>query len=128
MSHHITKRKDKSMRRTTTALFPLLVAPWATEAFVVSPNTATFRRNDLTNPQTGVDRKMSSVGDTSKDCGCAPATTFSGNPSESAKSMNSRSVVNKSPVYRLNGEKTTIGNILGDSPTTSLVVFLRSLG
>ena len=118
--------------RLSTALFPLLVAPLASEAFVASSG-AISSRNGLANHKNFSPLQLASETPLAEDdCGCAPTTTtttFAGNPSEFAKTMNSRTVMDKSPVYRLNGEKTTIGDILGDSSSqTSLVVFLRSLG
>lgn len=120
--------------RLSTTLFPLLVAPLATQAFVSTPRATFSSRNGIANhknfiPPLRLASEQTSLAD--EDCGCGPATTtttFAGNPSESAKTMNSRTVMDKSPVYRLNGEKTTIGDILDESNRTSLVVFLRSLG
>ena len=69
------------------------------------------------------------------DCGCttttagggAPPTKYSGNPSEVAKSQNPRNILGPSSVMKLTGEVTTMNDILNEG-STSLVVFLRSLG
>jgi len=111
--------------RFPNTLLPLLLAPLATESYVVRLGVLPGR-DGLTFHKNSVAMKVSSKALETTDCGCV-TTTYSGNPSDTARSMNSRAIMNKSLVYNLNGEKTTIGDILGESQT-SLVVFLRSLG
>jgi hypothetical protein len=60
------------------------------------------------------------------DCGCGPIT-YAGKPSDTAQASNPRKVLGSSSVITLNGETTTMDDILKGSKT-SLVVFLRSLG
>ncbi|CAJ1964945.1 unnamed protein product [Cylindrotheca closterium] len=98
--------------RLSIKLLPVLLAPMAAEAFVANPE-ANYRRSGLVNHNNNcipTTTRLASSNDEAladNDCGCGP-TTFAGNPSEAAKSMNSRKVMDKSPVYKLNGEKTTI--------------------
>jgi hypothetical protein len=61
------------------------------------------------------------------DCGC---TQFSGKPSEKAQSLNARQAVRSSTFYTVNGQPTTMDDLIGppENGQTSVVVFLRSLG
>lgn len=62
------------------------------------------------------------------DCGCAPTVEFSGKPPLGVQDgMNFRQIGAHVPILDLNGERTSMNEIL-DSSKTSLVVFLRSLG
>jgi hypothetical protein len=73
-----------------------------------------------------------------EDCGCATPTTFTGRPSSNARnSIQHRRAIAKLPLFRLDGEETTMDQIMGsdvdsdsdsDTGKLSLVVFLRSLG
>lgn len=68
-----------------------------------------------------------------EDCGCGP-TVFEGRPSSDAirDIVDHRDVIGSLPLYNVNGQKTSINDILGDAKEnadkTSVVVFLRSLG
>jgi hypothetical protein len=62
------------------------------------------------------------------DCGCAPAVEFSGKPPLKVKNgMNFRQIGAHVPIFDLDGNQTSMNEIL-DSSKSSLVVFLRSLG
>ncbi len=67
------------------------------------------------------------------DCGCTIPTVYSGKPSNEAReNINYRAAIATEPIYTVDGEQTSIDEIIGSSsanPTrTSLVVFMRSLG
>jgi hypothetical protein len=64
-----------------------------------------------------------------EDCGCGGATV-SGRPSDAAKAMDPRVAIGKSTFLTLDGEETSMNQLLGEprNSGTSLVVFLRSLG
>ena len=61
------------------------------------------------------------------DCGC---TQFSGKPSEKAQLLNARQAVRSSTFYTVNGQPTTMDDLIGppENGQTSVVVLLRSLG
>ena len=62
------------------------------------------------------------------DCGCAPVVEFSGKPPLKVQDgMNFRQIGAHVPIFDLDGNQTSMNEIL-DSSKTSLVVFLRSLG
>lgn len=73
-----------------------------------------------------------------EDCGCgttadpaAVTTRFGGEPSAVARSMNPRDALRGTSVFDVNGAMVRMDDLLQDDkagPTTSVVVFLRSLG
>lgn len=66
---------------------------------------------------------------TEQDCGCGP-TVFAGKPSTAAQNaIDHREVISELPLFKIDGSKTSIDEILGSTNyDTSLVVFMRSLG
>jgi len=69
------------------------------------------------------------------DCGCDTTNTrtrtiFSGNPSNTAKSLNIRQAIRNGSIYDLYGKEVTMNSLLGrkDDNNLSIVIFLRSLG
>lgn len=72
---------------------------------------------------------VSVAASTDEDCGCGGAIV-SGRPSDTAKAMDPRQAVTKSTLLTLDGEQTSMDEIIGEPSNsgTSLVVFLRSLG
>jgi len=69
------------------------------------------------------------------DCGCDTTTTrtptiFSGNPSNTAKSLNIQQAIRNGSIFNLNGEEVTMNGLLGrnNDNNLSIVIFLRSLG
>jgi len=79
---------------------------------------------------------MTSNDDEDGDCGCVATTTttYSGKPSEKVRTQGKdpREAMEGCFVYNLKGEKTSMKEILNNTPVAnkdaSLVVFLRSLG
>jgi hypothetical protein len=64
-------------------------------------------------------------------------TIYAGEPTLRAKQINARQFITKSNIYNINGEPMNVNDIIGrydcdhhcrQQPTTSVVVFLRSLG
>ena len=58
------------------------------------------------------------------DCGC---TIYSGKPSDKARSLDPRRAIGTSPIFSVNGDQTSIDELIG-TRGTAIVVFLRSLG
>jgi len=81
-------------------------------------------------------QQLFAVGNTNDDdCGCSSdnnnLVVTSGTISDGAKSLNYREAIRNSRIYALNGDKTSIDELIGSpskDDTTSIVVFLRSLG
>lgn len=65
------------------------------------------------------------------DCGCSTTTTtttiYSGKPPNKARTMDLRRVIGTQSIYTVNGDATTMNELIGTSGT-AVVVFLRSLG
>ena len=71
------------------------------------------------------------VGTAAADCGCSTTTTtttiYSGKPPNKARTMDLRRVIGSQSIYTVNGDATTMNELVGTSGT-AVVVFLRSLG
>ena len=71
------------------------------------------------------------VGAAAADCGCSttttPTTIYSGKPPNKARTMDLRRVIGTQSIYTVNGDATTMNELIGTSGT-AVVVFLRSLG
>ena len=65
------------------------------------------------------------------DCGCSTTTTtttiYSGKLPNKARTMDLRRVIGTQSIYTVNGDATTMNELIGTSGT-AVVVFLRSLG
>jgi hypothetical protein len=77
--------------------------------------------------------------DRGDDCGCSSplpppppllATRYGGEPSPAARALDAREALRGRAVYRLDGSAALVDDLIGkpDQETTSVVVFLRSLG
>jgi hypothetical protein len=78
--------------------------------------------------------------DRGDDCGCSSplppppssllATRYGGEPSSAARALDAREALRGRAVHRLDGSAALVDDLIGkpDQETTSVVVFLRSLG
>ena len=103
-------------------------APRAADAFVAT--TTTGARPPP--PAVGRSPLLLAAATTEEDCGCAspspPPTTYAGKPSDAARARGDpRDALRGSAVLDLRGERASVDDVLRRS-STSLVVFLRSLG
>lgn len=103
----------------TSAFTPTLLPPKGVISY--SANAAQRPRENR--------RLLSMASTDDEDCGCGGATV-SGRPSDAAKAMDPRVAIGKSTFLTLDGEETSMNQLLGEprNSGTSLVVFLRSLG
>lgn len=65
-----------------------------------------------------------------QDCGCAPSTSFSGEPSNIAMALNARKALQGTTVFNAAGQSVSMDTLLPPSGSTQpvITVFLRSLG
>jgi hypothetical protein len=102
-------------------------------AFNVAPTAKSMGRPCFQTHHTRTPNRSLLNASSDEDCGCGP-TVFDGKPPTSAirDTIDHRAVIGSLPLYNVDGEKTSIDDIIGyakENPNkTSLVVFLRSLG
>lgn len=96
-----------------------------------SKPTATVGQRQYHKQFASILQVSSDVTENEVDCGCETVeTSFSGKPSDVAKSINHREAIARHSILSVRGEPVHIDQLVGEPSEgrTSIVVFLRSLG